>query len=138
MIRAGGAFFALEVEGADWAVRDYAEGRGVHFLGDLTPMYIHVPEGAEELELWLAASPPGETAAGTLYAPDEREVATYDCTAKSVDQKQFEVGAGDAGWWKLVPTEPATGTVDDVWVHQDSGGWLVLDPQNALVVTEQE
>ena len=25
-----------------------------------------------------------------------------------------EIGAGDAGWWKLVSTEPATGTVETV------------------------
>ncbi len=135
-IRAGGAFYRLEVEGADWAVHDYPEGRGVHFLGHLTPMYIHVPEGAEVLDLWMGATPPGETAAGTLYAPDGGEVSTFDCTAKSIDQQQFEIGAGDTGWWKLVPTEPETGVVDDVWVHQDGGGWLVLDPENALIVTQ--
>jgi hypothetical protein len=137
MIRAGGAFYALEIEGADWAVHDYPEGRGVHFLGDLTPMYIHVAEGAEVLDLWMAATPPGETAAGVLHGPDGQQMARYDCTEKSIDQKQLTMGAGDAGWWKLVPTEPETGTVDDVWVHRDGGGWLVLDPENALIVTEQ-
>ncbi len=137
IIRAGSAFYALEVEGAHWAVHDYAEGRGVHFLGDLAPVYVHVPEDAEALDLWLAAGPPGETAAATLYAPDGREISTYDCTEMSIDRQQFEIGAGDAGWWKLVPTEPGTGVVDDVWVHQDGGGWLMLDPANALMVTEQ-
>ena len=137
MVRAGGAFYRFTVEGADWAVHDYPDGHGVHFLGELAPMYVHVPEGAEVLDLWLGASPPGETATGTLHAPDGREVATFDCTAKSIDQQELTVGAGDAGWWKLVPTEPPTGVVDDVWVHQDGGGWLVLDPENALLVTEE-
>jgi len=137
MIRAGSAFYSLEIEGADWAVHDYADSRGVHFLGDLAPMHVYVPGGAEVLDLWLAASPPGETAAGTLYAPDGREVSRYDCTAKSIDQQRFEVGEGDAGWWKLAPTEPATGVVDDVWVHQDGGGWLVLDLRHALIVSEE-
>ncbi|MGI5818992.1 MAG: DUF4838 domain-containing protein [Armatimonadota bacterium] len=137
IIRAGSAFYQLEVEGAAWAVHDYAEGSGVHFLGDLAPVYVHVPEGAEVLDLWLAAGPPGETAAATLYAPDGREVSTFDCTEMSIDRQQFEIGAGDAGWWKLVPTEPATGVVDDVWVHLDGGGWLVLDHENALIVQER-
>ncbi len=136
-ISAGGAFYSLQVEGADWTVQDYPDSQGVHFLGDLAPMYVHVPEGTEELDLWLAASPPGETAAATLRAPDGREIAHFDCTAKSIDQQRFAIGAGDAGWWKLVPTEPATGTVDDVWVHRAGGGWLVLDPEHALIVSEK-
>ncbi len=137
IIRAGSAFYGLQIEGADWAIHDHPEGQGLHFLGQVGPIYAHVPEGAEELDLWLAASPPGETAAGTLYAPDGREVARFDCTAKSIDEQRFPVGAGDAGWWKLVPTDPATGVVDDVWVHRPGGSWLVLDPEHALLVGEE-
>ncbi|NLO04844.1 MAG: DUF4838 domain-containing protein [candidate division WS1 bacterium] len=138
-VEAGGAFYELQIEGADWAVSDAETDRGVHFLGDLTPMYFYVPEGTESFSIWMAAGPPGETAAGVLYAPDGREAATFDCTRKSIDERQIAVGAGDAGWWKLVPTEPATGTVDDVWVRlgDELPGWFCLDPQNALIVTPE-
>ena len=139
-IEAGSAFYGLEVEGAHWAVSDAQGGKGVHFLGDLTPLYFRVPAGLDSFSLWLGAEPPGETAAGVLYAPDGREVTTFDCTAKSIDEQEFAVEAGDAGWWVLVPTEPATGVVDDVYMRlgDELSGWFCLDPEHALIVTPEE
>lgn len=136
LISTGGAFYALEVEGARWALSDSQSDRGAHFLGDLTPVYFHVPEGTGEFSLWLAAEAPGETAAATLVAPDGREVSTFDVTQMSVDEQSFEIGPEDAGWWKLVPTEPATGIVDDVWIRLGAQipGWLCPEPENALIV----
>ena len=76
----------------------------------------------------------------TLYAPDGREAAHFDCTAKSVDRQTIETGAGDAGFWKLTIEEADVGVVDDVWIMpgEELSGYFSLVPEQALSVTAGE
>ena len=64
----------------------------------------------------LAATPPGETAAATLHAPDGRPVAEFDCTKLSVDRHRINVMTAQIGWWMLDVRQAPTGAIDDVWI----------------------
>ena len=138
-IAGGSASFQVEVTEGAWAADSRASDQGLHFLSKVTPVYFEVPEGTDSFHLSLAATPPGETAVATLYAPEGREAASYDCTAVPVDRKEIVVGAGDAGWWKLVIEEAETGVLDDVWVKagEELSGYFSLVPAQALGVRAQ-
>ena len=69
-ISAGSASFMVEVTGAAWAVDGSLGDQGLHFLSTVTPVYFHVPGPTAAFHLSLEATPPGETALATLYAPD--------------------------------------------------------------------
>jgi len=135
-ISAGSASFMVEVTGAAWAVDGNLGDQGLHFLGTVTPVYFHVPEPAAAFHLSLEATPPGETAVATLYAPDGQPVAEFDCTSVSVDRKEIAVPTGSAGWWKFQVKRAPTGALDDVWVKagDELSGYLCLAPAHALDV----
>lgn len=139
-ISAGGASFQMAVEGGAWAADGTLTDEGLHFLGKLSPVYFEVPEGVTSFHLGLGATPPGETAAAKLIAPDGREVASFDCSEMPLDRQQIAVGAGDAGWWKLVVTDAATGIIDDVWIKPgpELSGYFCIDPAAALSVRKAE
>ena len=135
-ISAGAASFMVEVTGAAWAVDGSLGDQGLHFLGTVTPLYFRVPEAARAFHLSLEATPPGETAVATLYAPDGERVADFDCTSLSVDRKEIAVPAGSAGWWRLQIERAPTGVLDDVWVKagEELSGYFSLAPAQALDV----
>lgn len=136
IIAAGSQSFQVSVKGAAWVVSGRVDDKGLHFLGKTTPLHFHVPAGVAKFPLWLASDAPGETAAATLYAPDGRKAATFECTQRSVDLQEINVGPNDSGWWTLVFDQPATGVVDDVWVKagEPLSGFFSLDPAAALQV----
>jgi len=137
LIIAGGSHsFRMAVKGAAWAVHGQTDDKGLHFLGKTTPLHFEVPAGIGKFPLWLASDAPGETAAGSLYAPDGRKVASFDTSKTPVDLQQIAVGPQDAGWWTLVFEQPAAGIVDDAWIKQGEplSGFFSLDPAAALSV----
>jgi len=138
-ITAGSASYMVKITGADWAVDARLGDQGLHFLGRVTPLYFHVPDGQEAFHLSLEASPPGETAAAKLYAPDGREVDRFDCSKLSVDRKRIAVGPNPTGWWKLDVHKAATGALDDVWVNpgDELDGYFSLVPEQALKVRRE-
>ncbi len=140
LIAAGSASFTMDVEGGAWAVSGHVDDQGLHLLGKVTPLYFEVPAGCESFRLSLQATPPGETALGTLYAPDGREAATFRAVEMPIDRQEIAVGAGDAGVWKLVISPAEVGVIDDVWIDlsDDLSGWFSLDPENALAVKVEE
>jgi len=135
LISAGGrGSFRLTVSGANWAVNGRFADRGLHLLGRMTPVYFQVPDGIKSFHLQLEATPPGETATGTLYSPDGRNAARFDCSVKPVDRKEIAVGPREAGFWKLVIQRAKVGVVDDVWVMpgDELSGYFSLVPEQAL------
>ncbi len=136
IVSAGSASFKMAVDGGAWAVDGMLSDQGLHFLGALSPVYFEVPAGVDAFHIGLGAGPPGETAIATLFAPDGREVETFDCTEMPLDRKLITVGAGDAGWWKMVVTEAGTGVLDDVWIKPESelSGFICIDAARALSV----
>ncbi len=136
LITAGSASFTMDVEGGAWAVSGHVDGKGLHLLNHVTPLYFEVPAGAEAFRLSLQGTPPGETALGTLYAPDGREAATFRAVEMPIDRQEIAVGPGDAGIWKFVISPADVGVVDDVWIDlsDDLSGWFSLDPKAALSV----
>ncbi len=139
MISGGSASFAMQVEGGAWAVADNMASQGLHLLNRVTPLYFEVPEGTDSFELSVAATPPGETVAATLYAPDGREVESFNVVEIPIDRKRIDVGEGDAGWWKLTLRETGVGVLDDVYVDlgDDLPQWFSLAPDQALSVREE-
>lgn len=133
---AGSASFRMEVKGARWAAYTRGSGAGLHLLTNVTPLYFEVPAGVASFSAWVSATPPGETVAATLYSPTGREAAKFDCSAKSLDQQQVKVEAGEAGVWKLVLGPAAVGIVDDVWVKlgEELPGYASFVPAQALSV----
>jgi hypothetical protein len=86
--------------------------------------------------LSLGATPPGETARATLYAPDGKPMAEFDCSRMAVDRKRISVPAGGAGWWRVKIEPAATGALDDVWLKPGDrlSGYFSLVPDQALRV----
>jgi len=140
VIGGGGHTLMMKVKGAAWAVYGRTDDKGLHVLGLSTPLYFEVPTGVAKFSLWMASEPPGETAAGTLYAPDGRVVTKFKCTEKPVDLQTISVGTNDVGVWKLVPEPAEIGVTDDVWVKpgDELSGWFSLDPQAALSVVREK
>jgi len=140
IISAGSASFMVEVTGAAWAVDARLSDQGLHLLNKVTPIYFQVPDGQRDFHLSLEATPPGETAIATLYAPDGRAAAEFDCTAVSVDRKRISVAAGHAGRWKIQINRAPVGAIDDVWVKQgdELSGYFSLVPDQALGVAGNE
>lgn len=136
LISAGSASFRVDVERAAWAVNGTMSNQGLHFLGKLSPVYFEVPPGVASFHLGLGAEPPGETALATLYAPDGREVARFNCTEVPLDYQQIAAGPNDAGWWKLVVSEAPTGVIDDVYIKPgpELSGFFAIAPVQALSV----
>lgn len=136
-IAAGAAFYQLKVAGAHWALDTQLTDKGLHLIQKTSPLYFDVPPGLSTFGLWLAASPPGETAIATLYSPTGRKAALFDCTAKSVDSQTISVEADESGFWKLAIEKAPTGVLDDVWVRPREGltGYVSLVPTQALRVT---
>ena len=135
-IRAGSAFYSVEVDGAAWAAYGRVTDRGLHLIQKVTPIYFDVPEGLSSFRLWVAASPPGETAAATLFTPTGRVASTYDCTEVQVDQQRVDVRAGEAGVWKLVPRAGTAGVLDDIWIKpgDELSGYVSFSPDQVLTV----
>ena len=138
VISAGSASYQVAVDGATWAVDGRLTDQGLHLLNRVTPLYFEVPEGADSFHLQIEATPPGETALATLFAPAGREAARFDCTATSVDRQAIAGRPGDAGFWKLVIRKAEVGVIDDVWIKagEELSGYFSLSPEQALRVTE--
>jgi|APSaa5957512622_1039677.scaffolds.fasta_scaffold07509_2 hypothetical protein len=139
-IRAGSAFYEVEVTGAAWSADARVTDKGLHLIQQVTPLYFDVPADVPSFRLWLAAGAPGETAAATLFSPKGRAAAEFDCTQMEVDQQRISVSPGEAGIWKLVPREAATGVLDDVWVKpgKELSGFLSFSPEQVLTVRPAE
>ncbi|QDU90339.1 hypothetical protein Pla175_37430 [Pirellulimonas nuda] len=135
-ISARSASFAVHVSGAAWGVDGNLSDEGLHLLGRSSPVYFYVPEAAPPLHLSLGAAAPGETAVATLFAPSNRRVAEFDCSATPVDRKQIETAPEEAGWWKLDIRPAPTGGIDDVRVSLEGhdSGYFSLVPDQALQV----
>jgi hypothetical protein len=136
----GRAFYRLDVDGANWALSANVTDKGLHVIQDASPVYFYVPRGTESFRIWLGATPPGETAVGTLVSPAGLEVAQFDCTAKAIDEQEIRVPDGAYGWWKLRVEDAPTGVMDDVYVHLEAPlpGYVCMDPQAALRVEPEE
>ncbi len=136
VISAGTASFMIKTSGAAWAVDSTLSDQGLHLLGTATPLYFYVTEQTPAFHLSLEATPPGETAVATLYAPDGQTVTEFDCTKISVDRQKIKVATGQTGWWKLEIQKPAIGQIDDVWVKLTAphSGYFSLDPAQAAAV----
>ncbi len=128
------ASFQLRVSGASWAVNGRFADKGLHLLGRVTPVYFQVPAAIESFHLQLEATPPGETATATLYSPNGRKAARFDCSAKPVDRKKVTVVPGETGFWKLTIERAKVGALDDVWILPGDGlsGYFSLVPDQAL------
>ena len=139
-ISASTASFMVEVTGAAWAADGSLGDQGLHFLGTATPVFFHVPEQTAAFHLSLEATPPGETAAATLYTPDGQLAAEFDCTSLSVDRKRITVSTGSHGWWRLHVRSAPTGAMDDVWIKagEELNGYFSLSPAQALDVEQIE
>lgn len=139
-IQAGRDFYRLGVQNARWGLSAAVSDEGLHLIQQATPLYLYVPDGVSAFGLSLAASPPGETAAATLFSPGGREAARFDCTVHSVDQQTVAVHAGEAGFWKLSIRAADTGVLDDVYVRLLAGvsPLLVAEPDLALVLTPSD
>jgi len=139
-ISAGSASFMVEVSGAAWAVDGRLGDQGLHFLGTEGPVYFSVPDGTATFHVALEATPPGETAAATLFAPSGEAIAEFNCTEVSVDRKEISVPHGRAGWWKIEIQRASTGALDDVWIKagDELGGYFSLVPGEALDVAPGE
>jgi hypothetical protein len=137
-ITGGSASFQVAVAGAAWAADARLSDQGLHFLSRATPLYFEVPEDTGAFHFQLEATPPGETAVATLYAPDGREAARFDCTAKSVDRQTIETRPGEAGFWKLVIEKADVGVLDDVWLMpgEELSGYFSLAAEQAVSVRE--
>ena len=138
VIAGGSASFAIAVKNAAWALAGTVDSRGLHFLGQTTPLYFEVPEGVASFDLWLSSDAPGETAAAKLYAPDGKQVASFSTVDKTIDTQLINVAPGQAGTWKLVPGKADKGTLDDVYLKPGPQlpGYFSLDPQTVLGVTK--
>ena len=138
VIAGGSATFQVEVTNAHWAVNGGLTDQGLHLLNRVTPVYFEVPAGVAAFHLQMEADPPGETALGRLIAPTGREAASFDCSAKSVDRQEVQVGAGEAGFWKLIIEKAPVGVIDDVYIKQgdELSGYFSLAPEQALSVTQ--
>ena len=136
LISGGSATFMVHVEGGAWAVSGRISEQGLHVLGACTPLYFEVPTGVDSFHLSLSSDAPGETALGTLYAPNGREAATFRVVEQPVDRQEIAVGAGEAGIWKFVISPAEVGALDDVWLApgEEIPGWFSLDPNAALSV----
>ena len=79
---------------------------------------------------------PGETAAAVLTTPGGRQAATFDCSARSVDQQTVAVAVGEEGFWKLSIGAGSAGVLDDVYLRLLDGvaPCVVVEPDKALVV----
>lgn len=134
VISAGSASFMIQVSGAAWAVDGTLSDQGLHFLGAAPDVYFEVRKGIESFHISLEATPPGETAVATLYAPDGSRVAEFDCAKLSVDRKNVPVTSAGAGWWKMRIDKAPTGALDDVWVKtgKELSGHFSLAPSQAL------
>lgn len=139
MIAAGSASFMMEVEGGAWAVSDRVDSKGLHLLNSVTPLYFEVPEGCRTFRIAVQGTPPGETVAATLYAPDGSEVESFRVVEMPIDRKDIAVGPNDAGWWKLTLEDAEIGVIDDVWVDLGEGvpQWFSPVPEQALSVRER-
>ena len=139
-IEAGSAFYELSVSGAAWALNGNVTDRGLHLIQKTTPFYFEVAPGLQSFGLWLAATPPGETALATLSAPSGRAAAQFDCTLKPIDEQQIDVRDGEAGVWRLDVKQAQTGVVDDVWIKPGAelSGFLSPVPEQALSVRPAE
>ncbi|MEN6547198.1 MAG: hypothetical protein ABFE07_14270 [Armatimonadia bacterium] len=137
---AGSYSLTVKVSNAAWAVYGRTDEKGLHLLGKTTPLYFGVPAGVAKFSMWMASDAPGETCAGTLYTPDGRKVTAFACTDKTVDMQTVNVGANEAGVWKLVPEAAQSGITDDLWIKQgeELSGWFSLDPQAALSVVREK
>ena len=135
-IHAGRDFYRVGVENARWGLSTAVSDEGLHLIQQTTPLYLHVPPGVEAFSLWLAAGPPGETAAATLSSPTGRQAASFDCTVRSVDSQTVAVQAGEEGFWKLAIKAGSTGVLDDVYVRLLAGvaPLVVVEPDRALLV----
>ncbi|NLF18626.1 MAG: DUF4838 domain-containing protein [Lentisphaerae bacterium] len=129
-------FYRVEVDNADWGLSTAVSDEGLHLIQKVTPLYVHVPAGVERFSLWLAASPPGETAAARLISPRGREAAVFDCSERRVDQQAVAVEPGEDGFWRLDIRPAATGVLDDVYVRLLDGlaPWVVVQPAQGLIV----
>ncbi len=136
VIHAGSASYQVAVTGASWALDGRLSDKGLWLLGRTTPLYFDVNDGTRAFNLQLQATPPGETAAATLYSPRGREVAHFECTKVSVDRQLVAVEPGESGIWKLVIQKAATGAIDDVYVLQGDqlSGYFSIDPDQTLSV----
>jgi len=137
-ISAGTASFRMQVTNANWALYGRVEPRGLHTLGETTPVYFEVPEGVTSFALWLSSDAPEETARAMLYSPDGKEVATFLTTVKTTDAQQISVPAGQAGVWKIVVEPADTGAIDDVYVKPgpELPGYFSMVPEQALSVVK--
>ena len=97
----------VEVTNAAWAVDGTVNDQGLHFLGTVTPVYFHVPKGTIDFHLSLQATPPGETAVATLFAPDGQAVVEFDCTSL-LGRSQEDLRP--AFEFRMVETPDQTGT----------------------------
>ncbi len=140
IITAGTASYMVDVSGAAWAVDSQLSDQGLHLLNKVTPVYFQVRDGQKSFHLSLEATPPGETAVATLYTPDGRVAAEFDCTTVSVDRKKVSVATGDVGWWKIQIDRAPIGVVDDVWIKagDELSGYFSLDPDQAFGVVCDE
>ena len=136
-IHAGRDFYRVGVQNARWGLSAAVSDEGLHLIQQATPLYLYVPEGAGTFGLWLAADPPGETAAAVLFSPTGRQAASFDCTARRVDQQSVAVQAGEAGFWRLDIKAGSTGVLDDVFVRLLDGvsPLVVAEPDQALFLT---
>jgi hypothetical protein len=135
-IQAGPAFYTVQIDGAAWAAYGRVTDKGLHFLGEVSPLYFTVPKGLPSFKLWLAATPPGETGAATLFSPTGRVAAEYDCSLMQVDQKRIDVRPGEAGIWKIVARESKTGVLDDLYIKPGDKlpGYLSFSAEQFLQV----
>lgn len=140
IISAGSASYMVDVSGAAWAVDSQLSDQGLHLLNKVTPVYFRVPDGQRTFHLSLEATPPGETAVATLYAPDGKMTAEFDCTSVSVDRKKISVAAGNTGWWKIQVDRAPIGAIDDVWIKagEELSGYFSLVPGHALDIVGEE
>jgi len=109
---------------------------GFHFQGAVTPIYFHVPKGAESFSLAMSSDAPGETAAATLYNPKGAVAATFRTVETPVDGKKVAASGMDGAVWKLVIEKADKGVLDDVHISLEDGlsGFCSLDPKQVLVV----
>jgi len=140
VIEAGLAFYHVSINGAAWALSGNVSDRGLHIIQKATPLYFEVLPDLRSFGLWLAASPPGETAAATLYSPTGRQAAQFDCTVKPIDEQHVAARDDEAGFWRLDIRPAETGVLDDVWVKPgpELSGFFSPLPDQALSVRSDQ
>ena len=132
-----GGMLSLKISNAAYAIDSrYAGKTSLHLWNKTTPLYFYVPRDSRKFSLTLNSSAPGETAAATLFDPENNEVARFETVSSPVDDKTIDCSKRKSGLWKISVGKASKGILDDVWLSTGDGlsGFFSPNPKNILII----